>query len=501
MPFTSGTADSPTKLLKAMNDHLVANGWTKLRGEEDMAVQAPKAARYWRLNINDTVGSSSSLVTKKINFRSTIGGTDLATDASKARASQISGGHPIATILVGSASNLTLRISASSGWWIDYDFTTPTTIREIVFQAGTSASSGPSDFCLQWSNDRKTWTTLKRWESVTWAVSGTQTFSVADGYLDPTHISATSPRRSGSNEEVETLNVSKTSANRAFADMSDDIWIWQGPGYDASRRVYIHARGHTRNIANTNLIEWGTSIGYNSGALSWNDHPGFSTLKRTHLMQGSTVSYWFYSNSKRIILVTRSGAQDYTSSYVGFLSAFGTPDQYPFPLAIFATMPEKTARLYGEANNNMSSIADPGIGSGYTRLWDGTEISPGNRADAAGTNLYPQNSPHWVWPLYVGSGERPPRWTCGWTGDYVDYVGSHVFENIVPTRQSHLPMFPCTVVSDPYGNIGALEGVFVIPSGGILSPLSILTIAGQDYRIFANRERRTGVNFFAVRED
>lgn len=501
MPFVTGTADTPTKLLKAMNDHLVANGWTKLRGEEDMAVQAPKAARYWRLNINDTVSTGASIIVRKINFRAGGGGPDLATDASKARASQIYGNHTIASILAGSTSNLTVKNGASTGWWIDYDFGAPVTIREVVIQIGTSTTSGPSDFCLQWSHDRKTWTTLKRWELITWTSIGSQTFSVADSYLDPTHVSATSPRRSGSGEEVETMFVTKNNVNRSFADLSDDIWIWQGPGYDASRRVYIHARGHARNISNTNLIEWGTSIGYNSDALSWSDHPGFSTLRRTHLMQGSTVSYWFYSNSKRIVLITRSGAQDYTSSYVGFLSAFGTPEQYPFPLAILTTMPEKTARLYGEANNNLSSMADPGQNAGYARLWDGTEISPGNRQDAAGTNQYVQNPSSWVWPFHVGSGERPGRWAGGWTGDWNDYIPGHVFDNIIPTRQSHLPMFPCTVVTDPYGNIGSLEGVFAIPSGNILSPLSVLTIGGQDYRVFANRERRTGVNFFVVRED
>ena len=49
MPTATGTAASATDLLVKLNTFLTANGWTKIHGETDMAVESPKAARYWRI--------------------------------------------------------------------------------------------------------------------------------------------------------------------------------------------------------------------------------------------------------------------------------------------------------------------------------------------------------------------------------------------------------------------------------------------------------------------
>lgn len=499
MPFTSGTAETPSVLLKAMNTHLVANGWTKLRGEEDMAVAGPKAARYWRILVFETQGTADDFVGMTLlHLKTTIGGSNVATVAANWTLSSLGTGTTALLISGGAVRSADID---DQMWSAVYDFGTATTIREVTMKADATLVYCPRDFLIQWSQDGKCWTTIKRCASTTWAASETKNFNWTDGVVDATHASANGPRRTGKGEWFSRLaNVSMTDT---LADQADDIWIWQGPGYDAARRVYIHARGHTRNTLSTYIIEWGVSIGYNPSAILWDDHPGFSGLvyERSHLMVNTTVNYWFYSNSKRFILVTRSGAQDYTSSFVGFLSAFGTPDQYPFPLAIFATAGSVTAYTYGDTNNRLSSCADPGVGAAFVRLWDGTTIAPNNRDDAVATNLfsaYPATS--WVWPVHTGQGSRPVH-PQGWTGDWNDYVGAHFFDYFVATRQSELPLFPCIVQHDPYGNVGALDGVFAIPSGGILSPLAILTISGQDYRIFPNRTRRNGVNFFAIRED
>ncbi len=497
MPFTSGTSDTPSTLLNAMNTHLVANGWTKLRGETDMAVAGPKAARYWRILCFETFTVGAQFVgLQLLHLKTAIGGANVATVAANWTLSSLATGSTALLISGGIVRSANILDRA---WKATYDFGTPTTIREITIQADSTVGNTPRDFLVQWSNDGKTWTTINRRNALAWTASQTQSFSWADGVTDATHAGANSPRRTGPAEDF--LALTTIAFSSTFCDLSDDVWIWQGPGYDAARRVYIHARGHTRNTLGTYIIEWGVSIGYNAAALSWNDHPGFSTVERSHILHNANVNYWFYSNSKRIILITRSGAQDYTSSYVGFLSAFGTPDQYPFPLGIFTTTAAKDLFTYGSTDNRLSSCADPGLAAAMVRLWDGTEIYPVNRDANVATNLYatfPANS--WVWPIHPGSTGRPVM-PQGWSGDWNDYVGAHFFDNFVATRQSHLPLFPCIVQHDPYGNIGALDGVFVLPSGGLLSPTGILTISGQNYRVFANRTRRLGVNFFAIRED
>lgn len=497
MPFTSGTSETPSTLLNAMNAHLVANGWTKLRGESDMNVAGPKAARYWRVLVFELqVTGNQSVGVQLLHFKTVIAGANVATVAANWVLSSLAVGT---TALLVSGGLVRSAVIFDRAWSATYDFGVATTIREMTMRADTTVGNTPRDFLVQWSNDNKTWTTINRRNALVWTASETKSFSWADGVTDATHASATGPRRTGRGEDFGTLTT--IPFTDTFCDLSDDVWIWQGPGYDAARRVYIHARGHTRNTLGTYVIEWGVSIGYNASALNWSDHPGFSTVQRSHLFQNTTVNYWFYSNSKRIILITRSGAQDYMSSYVGFLSAFGTPDQYPFPLAIFTTTSTKEAFVFGDTDNRLSSCVDPGLAAAVVRLWDGTEIYPSNRDPNVATNLFSRfPATSWVWPIHPGSVGRPLN-PAGWAGDWNDYVGAHFFDNFVATRQSHLPLFPCIVQHDPFGNVGALDGLFALPSGGILSPTSILTIAGQNYRIFANRTRRNGVNFFAVRED
>ena len=216
-------------------------------------------------------------------------------------------------------------------------------------------------------------------------------------------------------------------------------------------------------------------------------------------MDSGTITYWIYCNSKRLILITRSGAQDYTSTYVGFMSAFGTPDQYPFPLVIASSSPAETTFIMGNSNNQISSCADPGLSCGLARLWDGTILPFGNRPPSAAQNLYAETPPAWIWPYHTGSASFN-SWPFATIGDSNSYNG-HMFDRLIPNAQGELPLFPCSLQSGDYSNIGVLDGVFAIPSGGTLTPTQLITIGADDYRIFPNRTRRDGVNWMAIRED
>lgn len=497
MPFATGTARTPSELLNAINTHLTANGWTRIRGETDMNCAAPKAARYWRLlayEIQTTTNDFPGV--QRFDLRTTIGGASAVVSGAGYSVSSLGTGNP-ATL----ASGGVVRAADidDGAWWVRHDFGSPVTIREVVIQADTTVGNTPRDFLIQWSNDGETWTTMIERTGEVWTASQTKTFSWTDGSLFSGHVASNAPRRSGHAEELNLLlQFSPTSAGR---ELSEDYWIWQGPGYDAARRVYVHARGFCRQSSATHVIEWDFSIGYNAAIRGWGLQEGSTGLTRSHLMDSGTVTYWIYSNSKRFILVTRSGAQDYTSSYVGFMSAFATPDQYPFPLLLSTTMMQFDGFTSGQTNARLSSCADPGLNSASARLWDGTIVTPNNRPDAsASSNLYLQvPSTAWIWPYHTGSAARGD-WPLGTIGDNVDY-NAHMFDRIVPTAQNALPLFPCVVQSSQYGNIGVLDGVFAIPGGGVLTPTQLLTIGGVNYRVFPNRTRRDGVNWMAIRED
>jgi len=497
MPFATGTARTPSELLNALNTHLVANGWTKLRGETDMACASPKAARYWRLLVWESQTTSSGFRGLQLfNLRTTSGGANVATVGANFSCSSVGTGTPSLMVAGGLLRSASI---ANQPWTVTYDFGAPTTIREFYLRGDSTIGNSPRDFAFQWSNDGEVWTTLNVYTSITWTASEYKTFTITDGFLFSDHVAVDAPRRSGAAEDFTTSSNLTTSAGR---DLSEDYWLWQGPGYDASRRVYVHARSYCRQAASTHVIQLDYSIAYDAAIRSWAGQVGSSGLERCHLMDSGTVTYWIYSNSKRILLITRSGAQDYTSTYIGFMSAFALPNDYPFPLLISTTMPDRFTYTSGDVNARLSSMADPGLSATACRLWDGTLIVPNNRPSTGTSNLYlqkPTNS--WVWPYHFGSTGISSSWPGAIGSDFHDYSPAHIFDYVSATQQNALPLIPCTVMHDPYGNIGVMDGVFAIPSGGILTPTQLITIGIQNYRVFPNRTRRESVAWFAVRED
>lgn len=506
MPFTTGTARTPSELLAAMNAHLTANGWTRLRGDPDLACASPKAARYWRLNIQQSQTATNNFKGLRVlQFRTTVGGANVATNAANFSSNlALSAGTFTNLLTSGNTTNVrgTNINSYYPPWIITYDFGSPTTIREVVIRTeGTTLGASPSHFAIQWSNDGLTWTTMRQVVGEVWTLNQEKVFTFNDGFLDSEHVASNAPRRSGRAESVlDSSSAWGTSASRAF---SEDYFAWQAPGYDANRRVFIHARGYTFPGADTHVISFDFSVNYDGAILNWQGQAGSSGGESSHLMNSAEITYWFYSNSKRFILVTRQGAQDYTSTYAGFGSAFATPDDYPFPLLIASTMGAFNAYNYSQSNNRMSFCADPGSGGGArARLWDGTIIQPMNRGDVDGSgNRYlgtPTNA--WVWPFHFGSTDNG-TWPYDFGGDSVDNNAPHGFEFVAGTAQGALPLIPCTVQHDPFGNIMTMDGVFAIPSGGLLTPTQLITIGGQNYRIFPNRTRREQANWMAIRED
>lgn len=497
MPFTSGTVQTVTKLLDAMNTHLVANGWTKLQGETDMNCASPKAARYWRLLVLDTELSSSDF--REVDMwalKTAVGGATVSTTGTYTASSIQSG--TLSLLDVGGAGVVSADIN-DYAWWLKYDHGSAVTIREFDLQC-MDDNEAPRDFYIQWSNDDRTWTTMQSWSGQTWIDGETKTFTFDDLTLYSQHQSGTEPRRSGRHEEFFTDSF--PSISDWSSRFEEDHWIWQGDGYDASRRVYLHARGHSRTDASTSWIEWDFAVEHNAANdPGWNAQVGSSNLKISHIMGSGEIDYWFYTNSKRMILVTRTGSQDYACSYVGFHSAFAVPDDYPFPLCIFSTADDGGTVDVADFNAKYSVPDEVGQDGAVVRLWDGALIYPNNRVSSATSNLiaqYPTSS--WIWPKHHGNTQRAD-WPSQWLGDYNDNVPPHGWDFVSRTAQDDVPFFPATIQHEQYGNIGVLDGLYSVPGAGSLTPTQVITINLQDYRVFPNRNRRNDSNWFAIRED
>tara|TARA_R110000851_G_scaffold16046_2_gene52527 strand:+ start:17409 stop:18896 length:1488 start_codon:yes stop_codon:yes gene_type:complete len=495
MPFTSGTVQTVTKLLNAMNTHLVANGWTKIRGETDMSCVSPKAARYWRILVWEIESTSEDFrECDMFALKTTLGGSVISGTGTYTCSSVQSG--DLALLSSGGADIRSADIN-DQPWWIMYDHGSPITVREFDYTA-VDDNEAPRDFAIQWSNDSVVWTTMSEWNAQSWVAAETKTFSFGDGTLFSEHQTSTDPRRTGRYED-ETTNSNLTTSWRRH--LNEDVWVWQGDGYDASRRVYLHARGHSRTSSSISWIEWDFAVEHDSLKPSWNTQTGTTSKKVAHLMGSGEIDYWFYSNSKRMILVTRTGSQDYACTYIGFHSAFAVPDDYPFPLSVLTTASSGDTPSISDFDAIFSVPDEVGEGASAVRLWDTTMIYPFNRDASAITNLetqYPTTS--WIWPKSNGNNQRL-NWPEQWGGDYADNSPPNGWNFVAATAQNDIPFIPATVQHETYGNIGVLDGLFSVPSSGNLTPTQVIAIGGQDYRVFPNRNRRSDSNWFAIRED
>jgi hypothetical protein len=481
MPNATGTANTPSELMQAINTLVTANGWTKLRGETDNVCVSPKAARYWRLlwiENEDTGNDFRELTT--MQFRTTLGGAAIAgTWSSKG-------------INTGVLPGLFRTADINDDfWWIKLDCGSATIVREVMIQCQTD-NEAPRDFLIQWSNDDLCWTTMFRTNGLSWVDNETKVFQFDDGYLDSIHSLGTEARRVGFDVRNLTTNYAFTSP---YVDACDDRFVWQAPGYDANRRVYIECRGHSNLTDSTNYLQFGLSPEYDLAEDTLGlQEGGYSDV--LHIFDINPVDYWIYMNSTRLIVITKSGVDDYTSTYIGMLGAFADPDNYPHPLFMSSTSYQFDA--YNVTDNRLSSMADPGDNAAVVRLWDNTWNFVENRLSSGITNLYKENPVIWVWPYHSGGTDRG-NWPFTWIGDYVDF-DNHFLNQQDPTDQGDIPLYPAVVQSEIYGNIGALTGVFVVP-GGTLVPEQVFTISAVNYRAFPNRDRRDGCNWFVVRED
>jgi hypothetical protein len=270
-------------------------------------------------------------------------------------------------------------------FWIQYDHGSAVTVREVEIQCQTDAES-PRDFLIQWSNDGLTWTTMYRQNLLSWLDNETKVFQFDDLYLDPIHTSGTEARRIGFDVRGNGTNYAFTNP---YADYSDDRFIWQAPGYDANRRVYIEARGHSNLTDSTNTIQFTCSPEYDGATADFGAQIGGYNGNVLHIFDINPVDYWIYMNTSRLIVITKSGTDDYASTYIGHLGAFADPDNFPHPLFMSSTSYQFDA--FSVTDNRLSSMADPGVAAARVRLWDNTWYEVSNRNSSGLTNVYKEN--------------------------------------------------------------------------------------------------------------
>lgn len=284
--------------------------------------------------------------------------------------------------------------------------------------------------------------------------------------------------------------------------LTDDYYlIVQGPGAGAGKEVYATFHASGSSIVPYYSIACRAAIGYQSGA-SWGMNPGESPACYLNLWENS-ISYWFYANDRRIIIVAKCST-NYMSAYVGMFLPWANPTQYPYPLYVGADYPTRV--YYSYSNSARRMFCDPGVvGTTYAGVvrdtngqWNGVinQYASSNNDFNAG---YARGSAYFIWPMSSGNETNVDANGWGAPGNSGSASASGTMDKLVPTAQGERIIVPVKVLHTKTPELGVLDGVYVPLASGV-SAEQTLTAGGLTMRVFQNISRNSTNDFFLINE-
>lgn len=283
----------------------------------------------------------------------------------------------------------------------------------------------------------------------------------------------------------------------------------RGPGAATDKQVFINIQSWFDDTQPAYAWDIRGAIGYDSSQ-AFGAQPGGSTPTYFALWK-STISYWFYANDRRFIVIAKCNTV-YMSLYAGFGLPWAMPAEYPFPLYIAAS--DGILRPYNSTNSAHNSMVNTGgansqtggdYGGGKVRMQDGSWSRVMNVQSGAPNDFpwnYQQSTP-FVYPYSLRGGSGPAN-TQYWTAINFSSGGSldtGAVDNLIATAQSERLMMPVSIMNTvaPAG-LMALDGIY-FPMGQGLSPEQTATLGARNFRMFNSVHRITCNDFFAIEEN
>lgn len=240
----------------------------------------------------------------------------------------------------------------------------------------------------------------------------------------------------------------------------------KAPGLSGTESIYVQLQAF--NNASGGYYNWRMvgATGYNSSQ-SWVAQPGISPQAYMPCWNNS-IPYTFIANGQRVIVIAQVGTV-YESCYLGKFLPYGTPSQYPYPLAIGGSAIANTTK-YSDTTYNHQAFFDPLAlyVCWVDSTWQAVQNTNGGGGAVSSFNVFPFR--------YVAG--QPTWMTTNLDGSY-------------PVFAARLEM------TSPSTNVvGELDGVYFTP-GVSQSSGSTITIGGSTYTVLQNIFR-TGTNNFAA---
>jgi len=263
---------------------------------------------------------------------------------------------------------------------------------------------------------------------------------------------------------------------------ADGELILQGEGLAGLDEIFVGIK--TYYDAPGDYYNWRLQgyTGYSAG-LTFDTQPGAITTEVSQnycprlCLWNSSIPYWFIANGRRFIVIAKVSTV-YQVLYMGFIRAYATPGQYPYPLAIGGSSNAQSGNRWSIQNAvNVGACPMPVgnyAGTATLRLRDQSGAWQGIRNNTG--VLY-------TWP-YAGSGlsaahANPETIREGIDGTY--------------------PLLPVILhSSSPTQIYGELEGIFHV-SGFNNAAENLVVDSGSDEHLVVQDVYRTGINnYFAV---
>jgi hypothetical protein len=268
----------------------------------------------------------------------------------------------------------------------------------------------------------------------------------------------------------------------------------QGQGSDVDDEIIVGIRTYRNAPANVFGLEMRGYTAFDD-TLEFDTMAGVSPPCRA-AFDDAPFDCWFWVNSRRIMAVARVGTTD-VLIHLGFISQFGTRNQYPYPLLISGSA--ATDAISFQTNNfDHCCLPDPCRLATHLRWVDGswqevknfvTSVSRITTGNTVWPNRNPTTSAEGSQSSAMGSSEDEifEGFQTG-TGPYLSNVGTGLYS-----------LFNTIIILNN-ALAGRVEGLMSVFGFGLVSG-DELTVGSDDYDVFQCTWRTEPVAFFAVKRE
>jgi hypothetical protein len=223
--------------------------------------------------------------------------------------------------------------------------------------------------------------------------------------------------------------------------VAGDEMIWMAKGNDDAHEIYVGAK--VFSDVGGDYYNWrlGGFTGFNSGNTFFNQPgaiEGDSIPSPITTLWNSTIPYWFVANGNRVIMFAKVSSV-YASMHLGFLSAYVSPGQWPYPLFVGGNMAFTTEPAVGSARWKFSNT-DYGMHS----FWRGS-VYPGGAGWTASSGRFRDPGGRWFGCTYESGYTDGNNYSASlWPYCTNDYGLLYLRENLDGTY----PLLPISISSN-----------------------------------------------------